>query len=79
MNSFEVFFQGLADGKARPGLGGVGGGGSIREKCNTIKEQGNMPRRQQPATPPNLLPIPAGAYKKQYYPHPDTVYYLASR
>ncbi|KAF5005921.1 hypothetical protein FDECE_7679 [Fusarium decemcellulare] len=37
-----------------------------------------MPRRrpQQPATPENLPPIPAGAFKKAYYPSPDTVYYL---
>lgn len=35
-----------------------------------------MPRRQQPGTPPGLPPIPAGAYKKSYYPAPDTVYYL---
>ncbi|KAF2189971.1 hypothetical protein K469DRAFT_701259 [Zopfia rhizophila CBS 207.26] len=35
-----------------------------------------MPPRQQPATPPGLPPIPTGAYKKAYYPYPDTVYYL---
>ncbi|KAG7403734.1 hypothetical protein Forpe1208_v016149 [Fusarium oxysporum f. sp. rapae] len=32
-------------------------------------------RRQQPGTPPDLPEIPQGAYKKAYYPHPDTVYY----
>ncbi|KAJ5264423.1 hypothetical protein N7505_007216 [Penicillium chrysogenum] len=37
-----------------------------------------MPRRRpQPDTPPSLPPLPAGAYKKAYYPYPDTVYYLA--
>ena len=38
-----------------------------------------MPRRSrpQPGTPPSLPPIPPGAYKKAYYPFPDTVYYLA--
>ncbi|KAM9876002.1 hypothetical protein VDGL01_09905 [Verticillium dahliae] len=37
-----------------------------------------MPRRRppQPSTPENLPPIPAGAFKKAYYPSPDTVYYL---
>ena len=25
---------------------------------------------------PNLPPIPEGAYKKAYYPYPDTVYFL---
>ena len=41
----------------------------------------NMPRRrpQQPPTPENLPPIPTGAIKKAYYPHPDTVYYLQDR
>jgi hypothetical protein len=38
-----------------------------------------MPRRAQPDTPPNLPSIPAGAYKKAYYPHPDKVYYLKTR
>lgn len=37
-----------------------------------------MPRRRpQPGTPPRLPPIPEGAYKKAYYPYPDTVYFLA--
>ncbi|KAL5366503.1 hypothetical protein BJX96DRAFT_161062 [Aspergillus floccosus] len=37
-----------------------------------------MPRHHpQPGTPPGLPPLPPGAYKKSYYPHPDTVYYLA--
>ncbi|KND92429.1 hypothetical protein TOPH_02967 [Tolypocladium ophioglossoides CBS 100239] len=37
-----------------------------------------MPRRRpaQPSTPENLPAVPAGAYKKEYYSSPDTVYYL---
>ncbi|RAL11739.1 uncharacterized protein BO97DRAFT_425396 [Aspergillus homomorphus CBS 101889] len=40
-----------------------------------------MPRRHrpQPSTPPDLPPIPEGAYKQDYYLAPDTVYYVMDK
>lgn len=36
-----------------------------------------MPRRKkQPATPPDLPPIPSGAIKKEYYNYPDKVWFV---
>lgn len=63
---------------------GFGGGARVKtceqRKAATSNKEGQLHRtNSERCLEDRNPPIPAGASKKQYYPHPDTVYYLASR